>query len=88
MYVLERDRRAPKHDRNITERVRRNVLKRDKYTCRKCGWNYDVWNPDDPRFLEVHHIISHAEGGENTEENLISYCNVCHDLVHKLDTKG
>ncbi|WP_323985578.1 HNH endonuclease [Klebsiella aerogenes] len=33
-------------------------------------------------FLELHHIEHHADGGENTLENLITLCNVCHDEVH------
>ncbi|WP_139153108.1 HNH endonuclease, partial [Enterobacter kobei] len=34
-------------------------------------------------FLELHHIEHHADGGENTLDNLITLCNVCHDEVHR-----
>ncbi|MFO7849530.1 MAG: HNH endonuclease signature motif containing protein [Spirochaetia bacterium] len=88
VYVLEADRQAPMHDRQIPEAIRRKVLRRDNYTCNKCGWSYKLWNPSDPRFLEVHHILGYAKGGKSEEDNLITYCNVCHDLVHKLDKKS
>lgn len=85
VYVLEEDRQAPVHDRHIREATRRQALKRDNYTCRRCGWTYDMWNPSDPRFLELHHLVHHVAGGPNELENLITYCNVCHDEVHRLD---
>ncbi len=85
VYMLEADRQTPTHDRHISDRIRREVMRRDEYTCRKCGWNYRLWNPSDPRFLEVHHLIHHASGGTNEAENLVTYCNVCHDEVHKLE---
>jgi hypothetical protein len=81
-YLLEQDRQSPPHDRFIPDPVRRSVLVRDGYTCRKCGWNHDKWNPADPRHLELHHIEHHAHGGSNEPENLISICTVCHDQIH------
>jgi 5-methylcytosine-specific restriction endonuclease McrA len=83
MYVLESDRQLPVHDRKIDDQVRRAVLIRDNHTCQKCGWIHEKWNPSDPRHLELHHIEHHAKGGKNTEENLLTLCNICHDLEHK-----
>ena len=85
VYVLEEDKQAPPHDRQIKDDVRRSVLMRDGYTCQRsgCGWNQDIWNPADPRHLEVHHILHHAKGGSNEADNLITYCNICHDVVHR-----
>jgi 5-methylcytosine-specific restriction endonuclease McrA len=60
-------------------------MRRDKYSCKKCGWDYSIWNPSDPRFLEPHHILHHAQGGSSELENLITYCNVCHDEIHRVD---
>jgi hypothetical protein len=85
VYVLEQDRQAPVHDRKIPDSVRGAVLKRDHYRCRNpnCGWDYSQANPADRRtMLELHHIHEHVRGGENTVENLITLCNVCHDEVH------
>jgi len=83
VYVLVEDRQAPEHDRVIPDPVRRAVLQRDGYMCQDCGWHHEKWNPSDPRHLEAHHVKEHAEGGLNTEENLITLCNICHDGVHR-----
>lgn len=82
-YILESLEQSPEHDRHIPDPVRGTVLRRDNYTCVQCRWNHDLWNPSDPRYLELHHIKEHVEGGENSEENLITLCNICHDNVHR-----
>ena len=83
VYLLEADRQSPEHDRLIPDPVKRAVLRRDQHTCTKCGWNHDEWNRSDPRHLELHHKEHHAKGGENTEENLVTVCTVCHDDIHR-----
>jgi len=83
VYVLEQDRQSPSHDRNIPDPIRRSVLVRDKHKCVSCGWSHKLWNPSDPRHLELHHVKPHAGGGENIEENLITLCTVCHDEIHR-----
>lgn len=88
VYVLESDRQAPAHDRHIPDGTRRQALRRDHYCCQKCGWNHSLWNRSDPRFLEIHHVVHHADGGSNSIDNLVTYCNVCHDEVHSLDDIG
>ncbi len=88
VYVLERDRQAPSHDRRIADSVRRQVLQRDGYACRNCGWTHERWNTSDPRFLELHHVVHHAHGGSNEATNLVTYCNVCHDDLHKREDSG
>jgi 5-methylcytosine-specific restriction endonuclease McrA len=55
---------------------------RDEYRCSNCGWVHALWNPSDPRHLELHHLHAHAQGGENTPENLSTLCSVCHDGLH------
>lgn len=82
IYVLEEDRQSPEHDRKIPDEIRGAVLRRDNWTCRRCGWNHDMYNRSDPRHLELHHIHEHVRGGENTEENLITLCTLCHDAWH------
>jgi hypothetical protein len=82
-YLLEEDRQSPAHDRKIPDPVRREALVRDNYTCQKCRWTHKQWNPSDPRHLELHHKEQHAKGGENTKENLLTLCTVCHDEIHK-----
>jgi len=85
VYVLQAERQSPEHDRNIPDDVRREVMRRDGYKCRMCGWSHEEWNPSDPRHLELHHIEHHAKGGANVGENLKTLCTVCHDKVHRRD---
>lgn len=83
-YLLEEDRQAEVHDRKIPDPVRVAVLERDHHACRHCHWSHARKIANDPRtFLELHHIEHHADGGENTLDNLITLCNVCHDEVHR-----
>jgi hypothetical protein len=82
-YVLDEDKQAPEHDRNIPDDVRIEVLERDHFACRVCGWKTSDLRPEDPRkFLELHHIVEHAKRGDNSVGNLITLCNVHHDQVH------
>lgn len=90
-YMLAEAKQAPRHDRKISDSVRIAVLKRDEFRCRHCGWSRQDLSPDDPRkFLELHHVHEHVRGGENSEKNLVTLCNVDHDDVHagKLQLPG
>ena len=82
-YLLEQDRQSPEHDRKIPDPVRGKVLRRDNYTCGKCGWSHEDWNRSDPRHLELHHVKPHSQGGGNTVENLLTVCTICHDEIHR-----
>lgn len=83
-YVLEVAERVGKpHDRNIPKAVEEAVYARDNNTCRIDGWNREKWTREDPRFLELHHIEHHVQGGPNTPANLIVVCNRCHDDIHR-----
>jgi hypothetical protein len=83
VYVLEEDRQSYEHDRAIPDAVRVAVLERDGFKCTECGWNRAMLSPDDPRkMLELHHRKHHKDQGENTFENLVTLCNVHHDVVH------
>ena len=82
-YVLEQDRQSPAHDRKIPDPLRCQVLRRDRYCCQNCQWHHGLWNPSDPRFLELHHVKYHAKGGENVAENLKTLCTICHDDLHR-----
>jgi hypothetical protein len=89
VYMLEEDRQAEEHDRRIPDDVRVAVLKRDNFSCVRCGWNRPMLSPDDPRkFLELHHITHHKDRGANTVENLETLCNVHHDQLHREMRRG
>ena len=81
-YVLESKQQSPAHDRKISDPVRRTVLVRDNYLCTQCGWSQEQWSSANPRHLELHHVKSHVSGGANTEDNLVTLCNICHDAKH------
>lgn len=83
-YKLAEDKQSEPHDRRISESVRRAVMRRDGGRCqwRGCGWP-EGFPENDHRFLEVHHIVHHVEGGKNTAENLVTLCNIHHDEVHR-----
>lgn len=85
VYILEENRQSPAHDRAIPDSVRREVLRRDGYRCKKCKWSHEIWNRSDPRHLELHHKVQHSKGGENTSDNLLTLCTVCHDEIHGHD---
>jgi 5-methylcytosine-specific restriction endonuclease McrA len=55
----------------INPRLRWKVLKRDNFTCTKCGRK-----PPTVR-LEVDHIYPLSKGGTNTEQNLATICTIC-----------
>jgi hypothetical protein len=83
-YILDEDKQAEAHDRQIPDDVRVAVLSRDGFACTACGWTHAAIQPGDPRkFLELHHLTAHKDKGANTAENLRTLCNVDHDSVHK-----
>lgn len=66
--------------------TREMVLNRDNYTCQCCkGKRKD-------RKLEVHHIVFRSNNGSDDENNLITLCRTCHNLLHngeiKLNLRG
>jgi 5-methylcytosine-specific restriction endonuclease McrA len=66
--------------------LRAVILKRDNYTCQKCQYKLS----DDYyrlKSLHVHHIVpSHKESALFfDEDNLITFCNDCHKIVHLAD---
>lgn len=84
VYVFEENKQAQQHDRKIDDSTRIQVLERDHFSCRKCGWNLSIIRPEDPRqLLELHHLNYHIDKGENSPDNLIAICNVHHDYIHK-----
>ncbi len=60
----------------IPPRVRREVMARDRHLCQAPGCGRT-------RFLEVHHIVSRSQGGQNEKENLVTLCASCHRLWHE-----
>lgn len=61
---------------NINKEVRKRVYRRDGYRCALC---------DDPRRLQIHHVVMRSQGGPDGEMNLITLCPRCHALCHGTD---
>lgn len=88
-YALESLEQLPPHDRSIEDEVYSDVLRRDANSCQRCSWNVQQRvEGDRKQFIEVHHVEHHMHGGTNNKENLVTLCNVCHDLVHKEKVLG
>ncbi|NOZ63382.1 MAG: HNH endonuclease [Caldiserica bacterium] len=57
---------------SLTVRLtRKNVYKRDNYTCQYCGKKFS------PEFLNIDHIIPRYRGGKTTWENVVCSCLWC-----------
>ena len=66
------------YNTNTWKDLRRQILRRDLYTCQWCG----------ARANEVHHIIELTPENIGTDiaydiENLVSLCHQCHTSHHK-----
>ena len=49
--------------------TKREVLRRDDYTCQYCGQH--------PSYLTIDHIIPRRLGGKHTWDNLVAACPAC-----------
>jgi 5-methylcytosine-specific restriction endonuclease McrA len=61
-------------DPELYEWLREQVLRRDGWRCQSCGSKFN---------LEVHHKEFRGQGGDDSEENLITLCAQCHSLIHR-----
>lgn len=60
----------------IKKPTKKEVLKRDKHSCRKCGIKED---------LTLHHTIPQRINGPDTKEFLVCLCRKCHTAWHELE---
>jgi len=56
--------------------IREQILKRDNYTCQRCG----LYDPSGGT-VDADHIIPTSWGGDDTVENGRSLCDRCHSLA-------
>jgi hypothetical protein len=57
----------------LSNAERKRIYRRDGYRCALC---------DSTRGIQLHHVISRAQGGPNTAMNLITLCWRCHAIAH------
>jgi len=62
----------------VSWRTRKNILKRDNQECQGCARGISDIQ------LHIHHKTPRSEGGSNEEENLITLCKDCHNIVHNI----
>lgn len=58
---------------------RREVYKRDGYTCQNCGAQGGPYGNTE---LNAHHIVPKSKGGTQSKNNLVTICKPCHNAVH------
>ena len=58
------------------QKKKAEILQRDNYTCRSCG-RKDIT-------LHAHHIfyIPNTDPWDYKDENIITYCEICHNTEH------
>jgi len=66
-------------DLQLYDRLRQQVLRRDGWRCQSCGSRST---------LEVHHKEFRSQSGDDSEENLITLCEGCHSIVHRLNPRS
>lgn len=57
---------------------RKDVFKRDKYTCANCNKN----GKKSETRLNAHHIVPREAGGTHKLSNIVTLCEKCHHSVH------
>jgi 5-methylcytosine-specific restriction endonuclease McrA len=60
-------------DQEAYRKLTRKILDRDGWRCQQCGSSMN---------LQVHHMTHRGQLGDDAEENLITLCSTCHQLVH------
>ena len=73
--MLQKKKPHSQADGQISARLRNHILQRDRWRCQICGSMVN---------LQVHHPLFRSHGGQDSEDNLITLCAVCHGRVHRL----
>ena len=68
--------RPARATQTVPPAVRRSVVRRDGGRCRVPGCR-------NVSFLEVHHVIARAEGGDHRPDGLLLLCGAHHRLLHR-----
>ncbi len=62
--------------------VRAWTLARAKGSCESCDQPAPFLTESGEPYLEVHHLVTLAEGGPDTPDNTVALCPNCHRLLH------
>jgi len=74
---------AKQYQRN--EYVSEEARRRSQGTCQLCNVAAPFFNKSGQPYLEVHHVMWLARGGEDSLENTVALCPNCHRRMHVLD---
>jgi hypothetical protein len=66
----------PRAAQEVPPAVRRSVLRRDHHRCQVPGCQHAT-------FVDVHHLLARADGGEHHPNNLLTLCAAHHRAVHE-----
>ncbi len=80
---LSEDKTFGKKSRN--PKIAKKVKKHSKGICELCSKPAPFKDRNGQPYLEAHHIIWMARGGNDTKENLAALCPNCHRKMHILD---
>lgn len=76
------------------KKKRLSILERDNFECQRCNGNFRV-GPEIKKIkltkaTTIHHIVELNDDVSRMldDENLISLCHECHDLIHGRTTKN
>lgn len=79
-YLLISLERLPAVERNISNRLRMEILERNGFTCQLCGRTGGDPDPSDPARkvrLVIDHEVPIEQGGTNERSNLRVLCTAC-----------
>lgn len=79
-YMLESLELDPAMGREISVKLRNEILERNGYTCRQCGASaHDLDDLDSTKMVRLYidHIIPVSQGGSNNPDNLRVLCGNC-----------
>lgn len=73
--------------RKISDKVRREILERDRFRCRRCGISAGEPYPDgsgEVGRLTIGHILAHKSGGSPGADSLLTECARCNETIKHL----
>lgn len=75
---LKNDNTADDPSRNISSVVKKKLYLNSKGQCYVCGLN----GPEISSVFEIHHKIPFSISGDNSLNNLVLVCPICHKIIH------
>jgi 5-methylcytosine-specific restriction endonuclease McrA len=75
--------------RNISKRLRAEVLDRNGFTCQMCGLTPGEIDPETGRKVRLHigHIVDKSIGGKEELSNLRALCSTCNQGAKNVTTQ-